>query len=464
MDSRAEELKKELSYKNESAFKKITDDELERSMAYSEAYKLFLDSCKTEREAVKYAIEMARSNGYEEYRFGMEIEKGGKYYYSNRGKSLFLFRIGMDSVENSGIKIIGAHVDSPRLDLKPQPLYEAGGFGLLKTHYYGGIKKYQWTAVPLALHGVVVKADGTSVDVCIGEDEDDPVFCVSDLLIHLSKDQLQKTLAEGVTGENLNIVFGSEPYRDEKIDEPIKLNLLKILNTKYGIKEEDFISAELTAVPADKARDIGLDRSLIGGYGHDDRCCAYPALTALFDTDNSKETVMVILADKEEIGSEGVSGIQSQVFSDLLQEIAEAEGANFHAVKCASKCLSADVSSAYDPTYADAFEKNNSSYINHGTVICKYTGSRGKSGTSDASAELMAYFMNKFRADNVAWQTGELGKVDQGGGGTIAKFVAQLNIDTLDIGVPVVSMHAPYEIISKLDLYMTYKAFCAFIK
>lgn len=458
----AKELKEELEYKNRSAFESISEDELERSFAYAESYKLFLDNCKTEREAVKYSVAMAKRRGYTEYRLGDDIAVGGRYYYNNRGKQLVVFRVGEEPLEN-GAYIMAAHIDSPRLDLKQNPLYEDSGLGLFKTHYYGGIKKYQWTAVPLALHGIVMKSDGTSVDICIGEDEDEPIFYVSDLLPHLAKDQMSKSLAEGITGEGLNIIVGSEPYREEETDGAIKLNLLRILNEKYGMCEEDFLSAELTAVPAMHARDIGLDRSLIAGYGHDDRVCAYSELTALLDSNDTAKTVFAVLADKEETGSDGVSGMQSELFADILAEVCEAKGANYRVVKANSKCLSADVNAAYDPNFPEVLEKKNACYANCGVVLSKFTGARGKSGTSDATSEFTAYVRSFLNRNGVVWQMAELGKVDQGGGGTVAKFIANMNIDTIDVGVPVISMHAPYEAISKLDLYMTYKAFCAFI-
>ena len=458
----AKELKEELEYKNRSAFESISEDELERSFAYAESYKLFLDNCKTEREAVKYSVAMAKRRGYTEYRLGDDIAVGGKYYYNNRGKQLVVFRVGEEPLEN-GAYIMAAHIDSPRLDLKQNPLYEDSGLGLFKTHYYGGIKKYQWTAVPLALHGIVMKSDGTSVDICIGEDEDEPIFYVSDLLPHLAKDQMSKSLAEGITGEGLNIIVGSEPYREEETDGAIKLNLLRILNEKYGMCEEDFLSAELTAVPAMHARDIGLDRSLIAGYGHDDRVCAYSELTALLDSNDTAKTVFAVLADTEETGSDGVSGMQSEIFADILAEVCEARGANYRVVKANSKCLSADVNAAYDPNFPEVLEKKNACYANCGVVLSKFTGARGKSGTSDATSEFTAYVRSFLNKNGVVWQMAELGKVDQGGGGTVAKFIANMNIDTIDVGVPVISMHAPYEAISKLDLYMTYKAFCAFI-
>ena len=458
------ELKSQLEYKNKNVFDVISEDELERSFAYAEAYKLFLDNAKTEREAVKYAIAMVEKKGYTEYRFGDELKVGGTYYYNNRGKMLIVFKVGENDIEKDGAYIVAAHIDSPRIDLKQNPLYESDGFGMFKTHYYGGVKKYQWTTVPLALHGVMVKRDGEVVDICIGEDEDEPIFYISDLLPHLAKDQMAKSLAEGITGEGLNIIVGTEPYREEETDGAIRLNLLRILNEKYGITEEDFISAELTAVPALKARDIGLDRSLIGGYGHDDRVCAYPAVTALLDNPETKKTVFAILADKEEVGSDGVTGMQSLAFTDILEEVCDALGANYRKVKANSKCLSADVNAAFDPNFPEVLEKKNACYANCGVVLSKFTGSRGKSGTSDATSEFTAYVRNMLNDAGVEWQMAELGKVDQGGGGTVAKYIANHNIDTLDVGVPVISMHAPYEAISKLDLYMTYKAFAAFMK
>ena len=458
----AKELKEALTYKNKNAFDTITDEELDRSFALAESYKLFLDCAKTEREAVKYGVAMAERKGYVEYEIGDSLEVGGKYYLNNRGKELLLIRMGEEPLEN-GVYVRAAHIDSPRLDLKQNPLYESDGIGLLKTHYYGGIKKYQWTTVPLALHGVVTLADGKTIDICIGEEDDEPIFYISDLLVHLSKDQMSKSLAEGITGEGLNIIIGTEPYREEETDGAIRLNLLRILNEKYGITEEDFITAELTAVPALKARDIGLDRSLIGGYGHDDRVCAYPEMAALFDSADTKKTVIAIIADKEEIGSIGVSGMQSAIFTDLIDEICDARGANPRVVRAHSKCLSADVNAAFDPNFPEVQEKKNASFVNCGVVISKFTGSRGKSGTSDASSEFAGWVRNLLNENGVCWQMAELGKVDQGGGGTVAQYIANKNIDTIDIGVPVLSMHAPYEAISKLDLYMTYKCCLAFI-
>ena len=450
------ELKDKLLYKKTNAYEVMTEENKAEMESYIKGYMSFLDKCKTEREAVVESIKLAKEKNFVEYNFGDKIEKGGKYYYNNRGKELILFAVGSENVEN-GIRISAAHIDSPRLDLKPHPIYEEGNMGFFKTHYYGGIKKYQWTAIPLSIHGCVIRADGTSVDVIIGEDDTDPVFYVNDLLPHLAKNQVTKPLADGITGEQLNILIGSEP-----LDGDIKLALLKILNEKYGITEADFISAELTVVPAYKSREIGFDRSLIGGYGHDDRVCSYPSLLSIIEAENPVHTLMVILADKEETGSGGNSGMQCDVFTDLVSSISNELGANEYLVRKNSKCLSADVNAAFDPNFADAYESRNSAFINNGVVLTKYTGSRGKGGTSDASAEFVGYVRNIFDKAGIVWQTGELGKVDQGGGGTVAVYIAEKNIDVVDLGVPVISMHAPWEVVSKADCYMTYKAFKAF--
>lgn len=455
-------LEDSVYYKRKNGFRDLSASEVDEAYAYAEQYKKFLDASKTEREAVCYAVCAAEEKGYRPYHFGDKLAEGGKYYFNNRGKSLYLFRIGTEKPEELGIAISAAHIDSPRLDLKQNPLYEESGMGFFKTHYYGGIKKYQWTAIPLALHGVVSKTNGETVTVTIGEDESDPVFYINDLLPHLSANQMGETLARAIKGEQLNILLGTRPYSADAKDNGIKLNLMHLFHDKYGIVEEDFQSAELTCVPAFKARDVGLDRSLIGSYGHDDRVCSYAALTALLDSGNADKTAMVILADKEEIGSEGNTGMQTMLFLDLIDEIALAKGANPRAVRMRSKCLSADVNAAFDPNFPDVFEKMNSSYLNGGVCLTKYTGSRGKSGTNDASAEYVAEMRRLFEDNHVLWQSGELGKVDQGGGGTVAMYIAKYNIDTVDLGVPVISMHAPYEIIAKTDLYMTYKAFCAF--
>ena len=457
--SKEELLKEKLFYKKKNAFKQ--NDNSEAVMAYAEGYKKFLDNAKTEREAVKEGIKMARESGFVEYKLGDKILAGGKYYFNNRGKSLYIFVAGTNSLEN-GIKICAAHIDSPRLDMKQHPLYESESMAYLKTHYYGGIRKYQWVTIPLALHGVVTKADGSSIDITIGEDEGDPIFCITDLLPHLAHDQSQKPLATAFSGEGLNLLVGSEPYGE--IDEGVKLNMLRILNEKYGIVESDFMSAELSAVPAMKSKDLGLDRSFVAGYGHDDRVCAYPAITAILENKDSKDTIMCVLADKEEIGSEGVSGMQCDLIVDLIEELCKNLGGNFNVVKANSSCLSADVNAGYDPMYAEVFEKRNSSLMNCGVVMSKYTGARGKSSTSDASAEYVGKIRKIFDEAGVIWQTAELGKVDVGGGGTVAMYIANHNIDTVDLGVPVLSMHAPMEVIAKNDLYQAHKAFSAFCK
>ena len=456
------ELKEKLFYDHTNVYQAIDEKELEGINEYAKGYMNFMAKAKTEREAVAEGILMAKAEGFLPYTMGMELTVGGKYYYNNRDKALYLFVIGTENIEN-GIRISAAHVDSPRLDLKQVPLYEASEMAFFKTHYYGGIKKYQWTTIPLALHGVIYKKDGERVDVIIGEDDEDPVFYINDLLPHLGKDQMKKPLSEAFTGEDLNLLIGSEGVKGETSDS-VKLHVMMLLNEKYGITEADFLSAELTAVPAFKPRYVGFDRSLIAAYGHDDKVCAYPALTALFENKNPEKTLMTILADKEEIGSEGNTGMKSQVFTDIMEEIAKALGGNYHIVKENSKCLSADVNAAFDPNFADVYEKKNSSYINHGIVMTKFTGARGKSGSSDASAEYVSFVRRIFDKHGVIWQTGELGKVDQGGGGTVAAYIAQKNIDTVDLGVAVISMHAPIEVISKADLYMAHKAFSAFNK
>ncbi len=454
-------MSNELFYEKKSFYKAFDDEAVAAAHKYAEGYMKYLDAAKTEREAVTYSVEMAKAAGFVPYTFGMKVEKGGKYYYNNRGKNLFLFTIGTEPLEN-GIRISAAHIDSPRVDLKQCPLYEDAGMSFLKTHYYGGIRKYQWVATPLALHGIIVKADGTTVNVCIGEDDSDPLFYINDLLPHLGHDDDAKPLGSAIPGEKLNILVGSQPLGDEA--DAIKYNVIKILNEKYGITEEDFLSAEISAVPAAKARDIGLDRSLIGAYGHDDRVCAYPALSAIMECADSEHTLMCILADKEEVGSDGNTGMQADLMVDIMNEISAAMGANPALVRINSRCLSADVSAAYDPNFAEVFERRNAAMLSCGTVLTKYTGSRGKGGTNDANAELIGWLRGIMQKDNVLWQSGELGKVDCGGGGTVAKFISKHNIETVDLGVPVISMHAPYEVVSKVDVYETYRAFRAFCK
>ncbi len=461
--TRGQEMLEILSYSKKNVFEEASGEKVKDINDYSEGYKAFLDNAKTEREATEYAIAMLMEAGYTEYKLGDAINVGDKKFLNQQGKCLIAFVVGEEDIEKEGIRILAAHIDSPRIDIKQIPLYEDSGMCFLKTHYYGGVKKYQWTAIPLALHGVVVKADGEIVKVCIGENDTDPVFYINDLLPHLGARQSQEPLGSAIAGETLNILIGGLPYNDKEVSERIKLTALSILYDTYGITEEDFISAELSLVPAFKARDIGFDRALIGAYGHDDRVCSYPALTALINTDTSK-TVMVVLADKEEIGSVGLTGMQSDILVDVINEISRNLGKNSAVVRSVSKCLSADVTAAYDPNFADVYEKRNSAIISCGTTMSKYTGARGKSSTNDASAEYVGYIRKLFADNGIIWQTAELGKVDAGGGGTVAMFIANHNIETVDLGVPVLSMHAPYEVVSKADVYSTYEAFVAFIK
>ncbi|MBR1975217.1 MAG: aminopeptidase [Clostridia bacterium] len=456
----------ELAYKRTNVYE-VADEKLMKAIFdYAEGYKTFIDEGKTEREACAYVVEAAKKAGYKPFEFGMKLKAGDKVYYDNRGKNVYLLKIGTADVAKDGVRIIASHIDSPRIDLKQVPLYETDGIAFGKTHYYGGIRKYQWAAIPLALHGTVVLANGEALNVKIGEDEADPVFYISDLLPHLAAKQNAKPLGEAIGGEDLNIWFGNVPYTaaENDKDKTVKENLLKILNEKYGITEADFLSAELSLVPSFKAKDIGFDRALIGAYGHDDRVCSYPAYTALFDEESNEHTVMVILADKEEIGSEGTTGMQCALFTDLIDEIAASFGVTSAAIRAHSMCLSADVNAGYDPNYPEVCEKLNSAYLSHGAGITKFTGARGKSGSNDANAEYVGYLRKLFDENGVIWQTGEMGRVDVGGGGTVAKYIANMNIDTIDIGVPVISMHSPYEVISKADLYENYLAFRAFIK
>ena len=435
--------------------------QVDKANEFAKGYKLFLDKGKTERECVSFAVNLLKNNGYEEFDKNKKYKAGDKIYSVNRGKAIIAGTIGTEDI-SEGIRINGAHIDSPRLDLKPNPLYERDEIAYFKTHYYGGIRKYQWGTIPLALHGVIVKKDGKTIEINIGENEEEPVFYISDLLPHLSAVQNERKLSEGLKGEELNIILGTLPFDDEDVKEPFKLYILSILNEKYGINERDFARAELEIVPAAKSRDVGFDRSLIGGYGQDDRVCAYTALIAEVECKNPKYTTMTILTDKEEIGSVGNTGLNSHYVYDYITYIAENFGADVKDVCKKSACLSSDVNAAFDPGFPDVYEKNNSCYLNHGCVLTKYTGSRGKGGSSDASAEFMAKITDIMDRAGVYWQIGELGAVDVGGGGTIAQFVAALNIDVVDLGVPIISMHSPFEISSKLDVYNTYLAFKAF--
>ncbi len=461
--SDAKKLQEQLFYKKKNACEEVSATEIKKCDKFCEGYKTFLDGSKTEREAVINAVELAKKNGFKEYKAGKALKAGDKVYTVNRGKAVILAVIGKEPIEN-GVKIAAAHIDSPRLDLKQCPVYEDNDIALFKTHYYGGIKKYQWTALPLALHGVIVKSDNTTVNVCVGEDDNDPVFCVTDLLPHLATAQMERKAPQIIRGEELNILIGSRPFKADDVSEKVKLNILNILFEKYGITEADFLSAELEAVPAHKARDVGFDRSMIGSYGHDDRVCSYTALMATFDCKAPNKTVVTVLTDKEEIGSDGNTGLNSSYLKYFIYELAKQSKVDGWAVLSKSECLSADVNAAFDPTFPDVNEKNNTAYINKGVCVTKYTGSRGKAGTSDASAEFTGKVRNLLDKNRVIWQTGELGKVDAGGGGTVAMYIANLNVDVIDVGVPVLSMHAPFEVVSKLDVYMSYRAFLVFME
>ncbi len=461
--SKAEELKKELAYAPKHAGLTVSAAEQKKAFAFAEDYKQFLDEARTERLAVKAAVARAEACGFKPFEPYRKYKAGSKVYYVNRGKAVILAVIGKKSVKE-GVRIAAAHIDSPRLDLKPNPLYESDDIAMFKTHYYGGIKKFQWVTVPLALHGVIVRRDGKEIEVSIGDKEGEPKFVISDILPHLGAEQAQKPLGKAIEAEDLNVIVGSLPFKDDKASELVKLNILKLLNEKYGIVESDFLSAELEVVPAYRTDDIGFDRGLLGGYGHDDRCCAYPALRAVFEAKTPAKTVITVLTDKEEIGSDGNTGMQSAYLKYFIAYLAKAEGLDVFEVLSHSECLSADVNSAYDPNFANCFEKNNSSYLNRGVVLTKYTGARGKGGASDASAEYIGKVIRLMNDKKVVWQIGELGKVDVGGGGTVAKYIAKLDVDVVDLGVPVLSMHAPYEVISKFDLWMAFRAFDEFFK
>ena len=453
----ASQLRREaLTYEQKNGWDMLAEGEKAALEAYCEDYKKFLDAGKTERECVDYTVRLAQANGFRAFERGMELKPGDKVYRVNRDKAIMLAVIGSEGLEN-GVNIGAAHIDSPRLDLKQNPLYEADELAFLKTHYYGGIRKYHWVTIPLALHGVVALKDGTVVKVAIGEGAGEPVFTVDDLLPHRAADQVKKPLGEAIPAESLNILVGSRPFANDEGERRIKLTVLDILNEKYGITEADFISAELSAVPAYRASDVGFDRSMIGAYGQDDRVCAYACLAALFQLVTPRRTAVCMLADKEEIGSEGVTGMKSAAFDTFMSDLCDTQGVPLKACYEKSFCLSADVTAAYDPNFADVYEKRNSARMSYGMGLCKYTGSRGKSGASDASAEVVAYTRRVLDNYGVVWQMAELGKTDQGGGGTVAVYMAERDIDTLDAGVPVLSMHAPFETTSKLDCYMTYK-------
>ena len=456
----------QLKYTKKNVYKDMPDDERRAMLDLCDDYRVFLDNGKTERECIKEAVKLAETNGFVPFESKDELKPGDKVYFINRNKNIMLCVIGSEDIEN-GMNIVGAHVDSPRLDLKQNPLYESDGIALLKTHYYGGIKKYQWTAIPLALHGVVYKKDGECVEISIGEKEDDPVFCVTDLLPHLAKDQMSKKMTEGIEGEALNILVGGIGVKAEDVPESVKFNILNILNISYDITEEDFLSAEIEVVPAFSAKNVGLDNSFVGGYGQDDRVCAYTALRSILEICDPKRTAVCLLVDKEEIGSVGNTGMLSRFFDmSVCELVAKIKGGcdmlTFNRVIRNSACLSSDVGAAFDPNYPSVCEKNNQCFAGGGMVLMKYTGARGKSEASDASAEFVSEIRTILEKNNIIWQTSELGKVDQGGGGTIAMYVANLNMDVIDCGVAVLSMHSPFEITAKGDIYMAYKTYLAF--
>lgn len=462
------ELQEKLCYSNKNMFTHATKEEKAEIFDFCDGYRKFITEAKTEREFCEMTCRELEKSGFKPLESMSALKAGDKIYTVNRSKGVVAAVIGTDDITD-GASIIGAHIDSPRLDLKPNPLYEDNGVAYLKTHYYGGIKKYQWTVLPLAIHGVAALTDGTQIKIVIGEDENDPVFCITDLLPHLATAQMTKKMTEGIPGESLNVIVGNLGCDDEDIKEGIKLNILKILNEKYDICEEDLLSSEIEVVPALKARDVGLDRSMIGGYGQDDRVCAYTALRAILEIKKPKKTAVCLLVDKEEVGSMGATGMQSRNFENVMAKICLMLKDNYNDIVLRetlsnSTCLSADVGAAFDPNYPEVTERNNCAIFGGGVFITKYTGSRGKGGASDASAELVAKIRKIFNENGVKWQIGELGKVDLGGGGTIAQFVANLDMDVIDVGTPLLSMHAPYELASKFDVYMTYKGYREFYK
>jgi len=474
--SQGQLLEEQLLYSTKNIWAALDELQKNKVFDFCEGYKSFLDKCKTERECVSEIVNIAAQNGFADIQeilsTGKKLFPGDKVFFNNKGKSVVLAVVGNTGF-SCGVNIVGAHIDAPRIDLKPNPVYEDSELVMLKTHYYGGIKKYQWVTIPLALHGIVVTSDGKHVDITIGEDESDPVLTITDLLPHLASEQMQKKMSEGITGEGLNVLTGTIPYNDENIKNKVKLNILKLLNDKYGIREEDFLSAELELVPAYKAKDVGIDRSMIGAYGQDDRVCAYPALQALLDLDRVPEkTCICLLTDKEEIGSVGNTGAESTLFEDFIHYMCALssfkEDLKLPLTVLAKVCLrnarmlSADVNAAYDPNYEGVLDRRNASYIGKGIVLQKYTGVRGKVGGSDANSEFLASVRLLFNQNSIIWQAGELGKVDQGGGGTIAQYVAKLGAEVLDCGVAVLSMHSPFEITSKADIYMTYLAYKVF--
>ncbi len=460
-----EKLSDKLFNKKKVGWEDISHEEKNEIFAFCDGYMKFLNKAKTEREFIAQAKIKAKENGYRDISEFDSLNVGDKVYFINRDKSMYLAIIGSEKIEN-GMHIIGSHVDSPRLDLKPNPIYEDGGFAYFKTHYYGGIKKYQWTTIPISIHGVIVKANGEKITVNIGEDENDPIFTITDLLPHLAQDQMQKKLSTAIDGEDLNLLIGSIPYENKEESDRVKLNILKLLNDKYGITETDLLSSEIELIPAFKARSLGFDSSMVAAYGQDDKVCAYASLEAMMHLQNVKNTAICILADKEEIGSMGNTGMESHMFdyfiSELLNKIGENRPNLLDKVFCYSKMLSSDVDAGFDPIYASVSDKNNAGFLGRGIGLNKYTGARGKSGASDANAEYVAWIRNVLEKNDIKYQISELGKVDIGGGGTIAYILANKGVDVIDCGVPVLSMHAPYEVTSKYDIYSAYKTYKAF--
>ncbi len=463
--TKGEKLQKELMNEKRNGWDFVSEEKREEIFKFSEEYKYFLNQSKTEREVVAFAKDVLRKNQFQDIHEVDHLKAGDRVFFVNRDKSIYIAVIGKEPMEK-GCQIIGAHVDSPRLDLKPNPLYEEQEFALFKTHYYGGIKKYQWTTIPLAIHGVIVKPDGEKITVRIGEEESDPVFTVTDLLPHLAQDQMERKLKEGITGEELNLLIGSIPFQDDKVSNKVKLNIMNLLHEKYGIREIDFLSSELEIVPAFKARDLGFDRSMVAAYGQDDKICAYTSLRGILNVYNPEKTAICILSDKEEIGSVGNTGMESHMFdyfvSELLNKLEQNQPNQLEKVFAHSKMLSADVDAGLDPTFSSVSEPHNAARIGYGIGLNKYTGARGKSGASDANAEFVAEVRRLFEEKDVRYQLSELGKVDVGGGGTIAYILANKGIDVIDCGVPVLCMHSPFEITSKYDIFMAYKGYEAF--
>ena len=460
-----EELKEKLFSKKVVGWESLEESKKNEIFDFCNGYMNFLNNAKTEREFIKQARRVADENGFKDLINFSEIHPGDKVYFVNRDKSMYLAVIGQESMEN-GLHIIGSHVDSPRLDLKPNPLYEDTGFAYFKTHYYGGIKKYQWTTIPLSIHGVIVKANGEKIEINIGEKDTDPIFTITDLLPHLAMDQMEKKLKNGIEGEALNLLIGSIPMNGDKVSEKVKLNILNILNQRYGITEDDLFSAELELVPAFKARSLGFDESMVAAYGQDDKICAYTSLMAMMNLQNPKNTAVCILSDKEEIGSMGNTGMESHMFDFFVSELLNKAGINrpnlLDKVFCFSKMLSSDVDAGYDPIYASVSDRYNAGYLGKGIALVKYTGARGKSGASDANAEFVAWTRNILEKNDIKYQLTELGKVDIGGGGTIAYILANKGVDVIDCGVPLLSMHAPYEVTSKFDIYEAFRTYKAF--